>query len=60
MKTALLSLLFVAAGALPVQAQILLESKNGAVLDDLVSANRILASQGVLDGFGHVSARSPL
>lgn len=60
MKTALLSLLFVAAGALPVQAQVLLESKNGAVLDDLVSANRILASQGVLDGFGHVSARSPL
>jgi hypothetical protein len=26
---------------------------------DLVAANRILASQGVLDGFGHVSARAP-
>ena len=27
------------------------------LLDDLVAANRILAAQGVLDGFGHVSAR---
>jgi HCOMODA/2-hydroxy-3-carboxy-muconic semialdehyde decarboxylase len=26
---------------------------------DLFAANRILASQGVLDGFGHVSARCP-
>ncbi|WP_293799695.1 class II aldolase/adducin family protein [uncultured Bosea sp.] len=30
------------------------------VLDDLVAANRILAREGVLDGFGHVSARHPL
>jgi HCOMODA/2-hydroxy-3-carboxy-muconic semialdehyde decarboxylase len=28
-----------------------------ALIDDLVAANRILASQGVLDGYGHVSAR---
>ena len=28
-------------------------------LGDLVLANRILAQQGVLDGYGHVSARSP-
>ncbi|HZZ94479.1 MAG TPA: class II aldolase/adducin family protein, partial [Usitatibacter sp.] len=27
------------------------------LLEDLVAANRILADQGVLDGFGHVSAR---
>ena len=27
--------------------------------DDLVAAHRILAAQGVLDGFGHVSARHP-
>jgi len=27
--------------------------------DDLVAANRILAGLGVLDGFGHVSARHP-
>ena len=29
------------------------------ILDDLVAANRILAHYGVLDGFGHVSARHP-
>jgi HCOMODA/2-hydroxy-3-carboxy-muconic semialdehyde decarboxylase len=27
------------------------------LIDDLVTANRILAAEGVLDGFGHVSAR---
>jgi HCOMODA/2-hydroxy-3-carboxy-muconic semialdehyde decarboxylase len=27
--------------------------------DDLVIANRVLAARGVLDGFGHVSARDP-
>ena len=27
------------------------------LIDDLVAANRILAQQGVLDGFGHVSVR---
>jgi ribulose-5-phosphate 4-epimerase/fuculose-1-phosphate aldolase len=30
-----------------------------ALIDDLVAANRILAGLGVLDGFGHVSARDP-
>ena len=30
-----------------------------AVIDDLVVANRILADQGVLDGYGHVSVRHP-
>ena len=29
------------------------------LIDDLVAANRILAGIGVLDGFGHVSARHP-
>jgi HCOMODA/2-hydroxy-3-carboxy-muconic semialdehyde decarboxylase len=29
------------------------------VIDDLVVANRILAKKGVLDGWGHVSARCP-
>lgn len=28
-------------------------------LDDLVVANRILANEGVVDGFGHISARHP-
>src|SRR5215210_7194766 len=30
-----------------------------AVVEDLVAANRILADQGVLDAFGHVSIRHP-
>ena len=30
-----------------------------ALIDDLVAANRILADQGVVDGYGHVSARHP-
>ena len=29
------------------------------VEEDLVAANRILADQGVLDGYGHVSVRAP-
>jgi HCOMODA/2-hydroxy-3-carboxy-muconic semialdehyde decarboxylase len=31
-----------------------------ALIDDLVAANRILADQGVVDAFGHVSARHDL
>ena len=30
-----------------------------ALVDELVVANRILANEGVLDGYGHVSVRSP-
>jgi ribulose-5-phosphate 4-epimerase/fuculose-1-phosphate aldolase len=29
------------------------------MIDDLVAANRILSDQGVVDGFGHISARHP-
>jgi len=29
------------------------------ILDDLVAANRILATEGVVDGYGHVSMRHP-
>jgi hypothetical protein len=29
------------------------------LIDDLVAANRILYRQGVVDGFGHISARDP-
>jgi ribulose-5-phosphate 4-epimerase/fuculose-1-phosphate aldolase len=32
---------------------------DSTVIADLVAANRILADQGVLDGFGHVSIRHP-
>jgi ribulose-5-phosphate 4-epimerase/fuculose-1-phosphate aldolase len=31
-----------------------------AVVTDLVAANHILADQGVVDGFGHISARHPM
>jgi HCOMODA/2-hydroxy-3-carboxy-muconic semialdehyde decarboxylase len=34
-------------------------SKLEFVLEDLVTANRILAHEGVVDSFGHVSARHP-
>ena len=34
-------------------------SELNAVLEDLVAANRILANEGVVDGFGHVSVRHP-
>jgi len=30
-----------------------------SLIDDLVTANRILASQGIVDAFGHVSVRHP-
>ena len=30
-----------------------------ALIEDLVAANRILADQGVLDAYGHVSMRHP-
>ncbi len=32
--------------------------RNARVLDDLVTANRILVHEGIVDGYGHVSARS--
>src|ERR1700682_1060813 len=32
---------------------------NPALIEDLVDANRILYHLGVVDGFGHVSARHP-
>ena len=31
----------------------------GRALDDLVTANHILADRGIVDGYGHVSVRSP-
>src|SRR5205823_11034157 len=30
-----------------------------AVIDELVVANHILANEGILDGYGHVSVRNP-
>jgi ribulose-5-phosphate 4-epimerase/fuculose-1-phosphate aldolase len=33
---------------------------DAAVIEDLVAANRVLANEGVVDGYGHVSVRHPL
>ena len=34
-------------------------SKLDAILEEIVTANRILAREGVVDSFGHISARHP-
>jgi HCOMODA/2-hydroxy-3-carboxy-muconic semialdehyde decarboxylase len=34
-------------------------SVDPALIEDLVAANRILAQEGVLDAYGHVSVRHP-
>lgn len=52
-----------AAALLPALARAQVEDQRDALavtLDDLVAANRILANEGVIDAFGHVSARHPL
>jgi ribulose-5-phosphate 4-epimerase/fuculose-1-phosphate aldolase len=43
----------------PVSGQPPSASIEASLIEDLVVANRILADQGVLDGFGHVSLRHP-
>jgi ribulose-5-phosphate 4-epimerase/fuculose-1-phosphate aldolase len=43
--------------ALPAAAQPSAGAPDRALIDDLVAANRILYDQGVVDAFGHVSAR---
>ncbi len=35
------------------------DPSRASAIDDLVTANRILASEGILDGYGHVSVRNP-
>jgi HCOMODA/2-hydroxy-3-carboxy-muconic semialdehyde decarboxylase len=34
-------------------------TRDQPLIDDLVTANHILASEGILDGYGHVSVRNP-
>jgi ribulose-5-phosphate 4-epimerase/fuculose-1-phosphate aldolase len=47
------------AAALPVLAQTPAPPARQVVITELVTANHILANEGVLDGYGHVSVRSP-
>jgi ribulose-5-phosphate 4-epimerase/fuculose-1-phosphate aldolase len=41
-------------GAMPLFAQ-----SNAALIEEIVTANRILFDQGIVDAFGHISARDP-
>src|SRR5215467_5566268 len=45
--------------AVPAQAQNALQNVSPGLLEDIVIGSRVLADFGVLDGFGHVSARDP-
>jgi HCOMODA/2-hydroxy-3-carboxy-muconic semialdehyde decarboxylase len=51
----LLGVLAVSAAATPAAAA----EPPGATREDLAIANRVLAHEGVVDGFGHVSVRDP-
>jgi HCOMODA/2-hydroxy-3-carboxy-muconic semialdehyde decarboxylase len=51
-----LASLALAAGAVEAQPR---SARVTALIEDLVAANRILAMQGILPGYGHVSARHP-
>ncbi len=50
------ALLLVIAGAALSQTK---PSRDQALINDLVTANHILANEGILDGYGHVSVRDP-
>ena len=54
-----LAALIAAAAVPPTRAADAPGNARVALIEDLVAANRILYDQGVLDAFGHVSARDP-
>jgi len=58
MKTLVVAIVSLAFVSFTAQAQPR-SAKAVAVIEDLVAANRILAKQGILPGYGHVSARNP-
>ena len=45
--------------AIVASAQTTKPSRDQAIIDDLVTANHILVTEGILDGYGHVSVRDP-
>jgi HCOMODA/2-hydroxy-3-carboxy-muconic semialdehyde decarboxylase len=59
MKLPLLAAAAALAAAAPLSSQTPAAPTRQAVIGELVVANRILANEGVLDGYGHVSVRSP-
>jgi HCOMODA/2-hydroxy-3-carboxy-muconic semialdehyde decarboxylase len=60
-RMAAVALIWVAAGPTAASAQSPASGGplGAALIEDLVAANRILADQGVLDAYGHVSVRHP-
>jgi ribulose-5-phosphate 4-epimerase/fuculose-1-phosphate aldolase len=51
--------LMMLAGVAPTRAQAPGSGADAALVEDIVVGSRVLADFGVLDGFGHVSARDP-
>ena len=55
-----LSLSCMLAATASAQPSAVRDARVAGLIDELVTANHVLYSQGVVDGFGHISARSPL
>jgi ribulose-5-phosphate 4-epimerase/fuculose-1-phosphate aldolase len=51
--------LFICVAGAPIRSQTPAPQTRQALIDELVVANHILANEAVLDGYGHVSVRSP-
>jgi HCOMODA/2-hydroxy-3-carboxy-muconic semialdehyde decarboxylase len=58
LATLIIAVLFAAPGAAQQGASKTPEQEDAERIADLVTANHILADQGVVDGFGHISVRS--
>jgi len=50
---------FLAMATVPASSQAPAAPSRQALIEDLVTANRILANENVVDGYGHVSVRNP-
>jgi len=50
---------FLAIATVPASSQAPAAPSRQALIEDLVTANRILANENVVDGYGHVSVRNP-
>lgn len=59
MKVLAIAALLVGLATATIRSQTASPPSREALIDELVIANHILANEGVLDGYGHVSVRSP-
>ena len=55
--TVLAAMVFASRRGTPALAAMTRRPPDPKLVEDLVAANRILADQGILDGYGHVSVR---